>query len=115
MQICIYSCIFGIIPGIIYDIFKIFRLIFNIKKLGLFILDIVYFIICAVLVFLFILTINLGYIRFFILNFIAAGWLIYRLTVSRIVFNFVYKILKFLKHKIKFPKINLCFLNKKCR
>ncbi|MDR1364705.1 MAG: spore cortex biosynthesis protein YabQ [Oscillospiraceae bacterium] len=76
---CFFYLVLGSCFGIIYDVIKIFRLIFVIKKKGTIILDIIYFIVCSIFVFQLILLTNFGNIRFFILLIILVGYFVYRL------------------------------------
>lgn len=108
-----YSILFGTVLGVIYDMFRIPRLIGKADKkivkgkqkaascrIGeglLFFQDVLYFFICGILTFLFVLVINRGEIRFFIVTGEIIGWSVYNITLGRItliVFNSVYSVLK---------------------
>ncbi len=84
------SCLLGIILGLIYDIFGIFRIAFRHKPHFMFLHDILYLIFTAILTFLFILYVNLGEVRLYILFGEAAGILCYYVTFSRIVNKLVF-------------------------
>jgi hypothetical protein len=95
IEICFFSSAAGIFLGLIYSIFKILRLSFKLKKIGTFILDILYSLLCAISVFLLILFLNNGNIRYFILNIIAVSYIIYHMTIGRLILLFFYRISEF--------------------
>lgn len=87
LEIFIYSFLFGAVLGIIYDIFRIIRLFFKSRFWNVFIQDIIYFFFSGVSTFLFILFINSGEIRFYILAGEAIGFIIYYLTLGNIIYS----------------------------
>lgn len=99
LYIFIYSCLFGAFLGIIYDLFRLFRVLFLCKFWFVFIQDIFYFLISGIGTFLFILYFNFGEIRFYILLGEAIGWMIYYLTLGYIFYRYSSKIAKFMKMK----------------
>lgn len=116
-QILFYSILFGMLLGMIYDFFRIIRLVHSTKQKLLFFQDIVYFLICGFLTFLFLLVVNYGQSRFFIIAGELIGWCIYNLTVGKvtyIIFKFMFgvckKILQYIKSvflKILSPIFNI--------
>ncbi len=82
------SCLLGIALGFIYDLFRIVRMIINPKFVGIFIQDVIYFILSGVITFLFVLSLNNGESRFYILAGEGIGWITYHVTVG----NFIYKL-----------------------
>ncbi len=67
----------GFFLGIIYDILRTVRLSFTRSKAAIFIFDILYFLIFGLFTFLFILAVNKGEIRFYLLFGEALGAVIY--------------------------------------
>jgi len=98
--ICGYFFVLGTFLGIIYDVFKIYRLIFASKNFLIFLLDVFYFLICSICVFVLSLVVNMGCIRYFIIQSAVIGFVSYKLTIGKL-FNFIFiKILKFFNHLI---------------
>lgn len=98
LQIFWYSCFFGIILGIVYDIFRIIRMFFTCKIWNIFIQDILYFLIAGILSFIFILSVNFGEVRFYILAGEAMGWIVYYLTLGEVMNKISYKISRSIKN-----------------
>ena len=90
MQLIIFgsSCALGVALGFIYDLFRIARMIINPKNIGIFIQDVVYFILSGLITFIFVLCFNSGEARFYILAGEGIGWIIYHITIG----DFIYKI-----------------------
>ena len=88
VQIFLYSLVLGLILGIIYDIFRIFRLTFNVKKWGIFFQDILYFITISLVSFSFIIIFNKGEVRYYIIIGQLIGGVIYYISLGRIVYKY---------------------------
>lgn len=91
------SLLFGGIMGALYDVFRIIRLFFRCKFWNIFIQDVIYFFILGVSTFLFILFINSGEIRFYILAGEIIGWIIYYITLGSLIYNTFNKFSKIIK------------------
>ena len=95
----------GVFLGAYYDIFRIFRSVFQSESRAVFFQDLFYMLSAAFVTFLLVLGVNYGEIRFYILAGEMIGWCIYYLTVGMVtirVFQFVSKILhKLLINPIK--------------
>ncbi len=85
--IFIFSCILGVVLGIIYDCFRIARMIINPRNIFIFFQDIVYFLLSALITFLFVLMFNDGESRFYILAGEGIGWIVYHLTFGEVVYR----------------------------
>ncbi len=110
IQIFLYSCILGIILGLIYDCFKILRLITNLNKKYLIFLDIIFMSISAIITFIFLLALNFGQIRLHLILGELLGFITYKLTLSKliislskIIINFITTIANFIKQKLLKP------------
>lgn len=82
-----YSCLLGMGLGVLYDLFRIFRMMINPHYIGIFIQDVVYFIISGIITFLFVLGLNRGEARFYILAGEGLGWIGYHLTIGEIIYR----------------------------
>lgn len=91
LQIFEISLLFGAALGAFYDLFRIIRIFFKCKFWDVFIQDIIYFFVSAVSTFLFILFINSGEIRFYILAAEIMGWILYYITLGNLIYNIFYR------------------------
>lgn len=123
--IILYSLLFGVGIGIIYEFFRFLRVFFTfsaqkrtnkhifLKNIGIFfqiILDLLFSIVYTILVVIFIYGANDGKIRYYLLLFAVIGFALYYFTVGRLISaaeNFlaslVYKVLSALFRLIKKP------------
>lgn len=96
-KVFLLSVGFGFIVGLLYDFFKVFRTVVLRSKKGIFIQDILFFLIIAVITFLFLLSINGGRFRFYIFVALAVGFAVYFFTFSSFFFGFSLKFLEKIK------------------
>ncbi|WP_207207941.1 spore cortex biosynthesis protein YabQ [Xylanivirga thermophila] len=84
----------GIIMGVIYDFFRAIRYRAKPNRIVTGIMDLIFWLIVAVLAFMVFYYTNYGQIRFF--NFIgmALGWLLYTITLSPWILKFIISIFK---------------------
>lgn len=94
-QIFLYSCIFGLVLGTYYDIFRILKILKFIKKKMYFILDIIFMVTAGIFTFLFLVAVNYGELRIYVLAGEAIGFCLYNFTVSKVIINIIKYILKF--------------------
>lgn len=100
-----YSCLCGVMLGILYDIFRLIRLMSSKSKWNIFVGDIIYFALSGFCTFLFILAVNYGEIRFYIFAGEVIGWSLYHITFGELVYKFSSIIIEFLsKIYLKFTK-----------
>lgn len=76
-RIFILSIGFGFLLGILYDIFRTVRIIISDSNGFVLFSDLLYFLVCTFLNFCYILTVDYGRIRFYIVMAEILGWLIY--------------------------------------
>lgn len=50
----------GFLLGIVYDLFRVVRMAFTMRRVGVFIQDVLFFLTCAAATFLFLLAVNQG-------------------------------------------------------
>ncbi|BED91735.1 MAG: spore cortex biosynthesis protein YabQ [Candidatus Improbicoccus pseudotrichonymphae] len=101
IYILLFSLLTGLVLSVLYVAFKVIKLFFERNNLVILIFDILYFLISSIITFVFVLIINNGHIRFYIISVILIGWLINHLTLGKIIFDFSKKIVNRLK-KLKF-------------
>lgn len=105
LQGFVISIVTGLLLGAYYDIFRIFRTVFQSESRAVFFQDLFYMLSAAFITFLLSLGVNYGEVRFYILAGEMIGWCLYYLTVGMVtirVFQFVSKILhKFLINPIR--------------
>ncbi len=90
------SLLMGASLGILYDVFKVLRLIGLNGAVIVFFEDILFFTISTVTVFSFYMQVTDGKFRVYPLVFAAVGFAVYFLTVEKIIFFVIKKIYKFL-------------------
>ena len=110
----VYSLALGVVLGIMYDVFRIIRMIINSKYIAIFIQDVLYFILGGVITFLFVLGVNSGNSRFYILAGEGIGWIVYHITLGELIYKCSNKIVTKLKDKIKAIKCKICKKSSKC-
>lgn len=110
----LYAFVFGAAVGLLYDFFRIFRLAFGGKSAAIFIEDMIFWLICAIIAFLFFMRFNGGQVRLYCFPGFAAGACAYFLTISRFFMRFsrffinkLKKMIKFILHLIGKPIIIL--------
>ncbi len=109
-MIFLFSCFLGIVLGLLYDAFRLVRMIINRHNIFIFIQDIIYFLLSAFITFLFVLIFNDGESRFYILAGEGIGWIVYHLTFGEFIYKCSEKIVKVSKlhiHKIVLKSKNV--------
>lgn len=101
-RLFLLSCGMGFLLGVVYEFFRLLRIMFSVRKRFVFIFDIAYCLLATFLGFVFILTANRGNVRWYIIFGIAAGWIIYYFALggvavrfSRFITGIIKKILTF--------------------
>ena len=80
--------------GVLYDFFRVFRLIRKSGKLAIFFQDIVFFVLSAGGTFVLMLARSMGEMRFYIIAGEILGFLIYFLTVGELVVRFTRRVVE---------------------
>lgn len=96
------SCAIGMLLGLLYDVFRISRVAVNTAAGVVLVEDVVYFLICAVVTFLFLLSANDGSVRFFLFLGEALGWILYYFTIGSLVMNVSRTIIAAVKAILRF-------------
>lgn len=91
----------GFIMGIFYDVFRIIRLCISSKKFVIVIFDLLYCILFCFSFFIFLLTVNEGQFRFYLLLGTGVGFSVYYFSLGAIIFSFSKILTDFIKKWIK--------------
>lgn len=94
-QCFIFSIIAGIMTGLLFDIYKIIRGYGNINKFISFFEDLLFWILAAIIVFIFLIITDYIYIGVYVYMLIAIGICIYIKLFSTEIVKILIKILKF--------------------
>ncbi len=110
----------GFILGFLMEPLRIYRLMVHPSTVAVFFQDILYWFFCAVCSFVFILTVNSGQLRIFLVLGIVIGMTVYFLTigalimkVSKAIISFLRRGLRFLNRKITYPAVKVYEKTKK--
>ena len=76
-ELFLLSLGFGFLLGILYDVFRTLRMMIGSSDKLIFAADLLYFLICGVLSFFFLLVTDEGRLRFYTVLGEALGWMIY--------------------------------------
>lgn len=101
LLVFVYSLALGLILGVAYDFFRIVRMVINSKNIAVFLQDVLYFIVSGLITFFFVLGVNSGNSRFYILAGEAVGWILYHITLGEVVYRCSGKLVKWAKLKVK--------------
>ena len=96
-EIFFYSLGFGFLLGILYDIFRLVRLIVSRSKGVILFMDLLYFAVCSLLVFCFILAADSGKVRLYTVAGEVIGWLIYYFSFGTVAIRFSNAVVSFFK------------------
>ena len=88
---------FGFLLGILYDIFRTVRLVISDSKGFVIFMDLLYFAFCTFLNFCYLLTIDYGKIRFYIVFAELLGWLIYYFSFGAVAIRLSSAITTFIR------------------
>lgn len=120
----LFSVVLGLILGLFFDVFKLTNVIFSPTPKRIFIKDIIYFVLSAIITFIFILIVNMGEIRIYIISGEIIGWLMYRLTFGNVIYKILLTVTVFIKKVLirvkkyiisKLPKKQIIKLIKKLK
>lgn len=91
----------GFLMGIFYDVFRIIRLCISSKKIAVLIFDLLYSVLFCFVFFIFLLTVNEGQFRFYLLLGSAVGFSVYYFSLGVIIFCFTSFLTESIKKWIK--------------
>ncbi len=99
-----FSLIAGIITGILFDSYRLIRGFSSVNRLITFIEDTLFWILTAVVVFIFLLYTNYAYIGMYVYMCIAIGIYLYIKLLSNIFIKSQHKLLRFLGKLFRITK-----------
>ncbi len=113
----LYSLILGAALGVVYDVFRVLRLVGFKAKIIVFFQDVLFFAIATLSLFSFYMQFTDGKFRIYVFLFVVLGFVLYFLTVGRLLFFaikkiyfFITSIFKWIYKKIVFPIFRTLFL-----
>ena len=98
----LFSCVVGGLLGGFYDVFRIIRIAFKSKWLSVFFQDLIFCIFSAFSIILLVFHTNSGTVRWFSLLGCFICFILYHLTIGRIVIFMAEKIINFIKKVLGF-------------
>lgn len=105
-RILLFSLLAGIITGLLFDLYRVFRG-FNNSKVLTVIEDMLFWVLCALLVFVFLLYTNYAFVGVYVYLYIALGVYLYLRFFSKYFLKIQYKLLSSLA---KFFRVIFHFL-----
>ena len=95
VKLIIFSLLSGIITGVFFDIYRLIRGFENPNKVLTIIQDLLFWILTSIVVFIFLMYTNEGYINFYVYVCLIIGVYLYLKLLSRVFIKVQYKLLKF--------------------
>ena len=109
LNVLIYSIIAGMITGVLFDIYRMIRVVKNPKIILSFFCDIMFWVFSAFVIFSFLLYTNYAFMEIYIFLYIALGTYIYLKLLSRFFTYINYKIIKTLGVIVRILKNNITY------
>ena len=105
-----YAVAMGLVFGVIYDVFRLFRVFTKGRTAAVFIEDILFWTVCAFICYSFMLIFTHGTVRIYVVLAAMSGFYVYQKTVGKLtalLFRCLYKPVFLLKKSLKriFAKI----------
>lgn len=94
--IFLFSMLLGAFLSLVFDGFRISNAVLKVNLKRIFFEDVIYFILSAIITFTYILVVNSGEIRVYIIFGEVLGWIIYRFTIGKFIYKFILTVVKFL-------------------
>lgn len=95
IKLIIFGLLSGIITGVFFDIYRLIRGFGNPNKFLTIIQDLLFWTLTAIVVFVFLMYTNEGYINFYVYVCLIIGVYLYLRLLSRVFIKWQYKFLKF--------------------
>lgn len=93
--IFLFSMLLGAFLSLVFDGFRISNAVLKVNLKRIFFEDVIYFILSAIITFTYILVVNSGEIRVYIILGEALGWIIYRFTIGKFVYKIILTVVTF--------------------
>lgn len=95
MRLIAFSLLAGVITGVFFDIYRLIRGFENPNKLLTVIQDLLFWVLTSIVVFVFLMYTNEGYVNFYVYVCLIVGVYLYLRQLSKGFINVQYKLLKF--------------------
>ena len=95
LKLIIFSILSGIITGVFFDIYRLIRGFQNPNKILTIIQDLLFWALTSIVVFIFLMYTNEGYINFYVYLCLIIGVYLYLKLLSKVFIRVQYKSLKF--------------------
>ena len=95
VQLIIFGLLSGIITGLLFDVYRLIRGFENPNKILTIIQDLLFWTLTSIVVFVFLMYTNEGYINFYVYVCLIIGAYLYLKLFSRVFIKLQYKLLKF--------------------
>ena len=95
-----YAALFGVALGMFYDLFRILRLLMRSKAAAVFVQDLLFFSITALLMSIFVFTFHSGWLRLYIFVCAAAGAALWYMTFGRVFYRLWRRVADKIRHDI---------------
>ena len=95
VKLIIFSLLSGIITGVFFDIYRLIRGFKNPNKIITIIQDLLFWTLTSIVVFMFLMYTNEGYINFYVYVCLIIGVYLYLKLISNMFIKLQYRLLKF--------------------
>ena len=95
VMIFLFSAVLGAVLSLLFDFFRVCNALLKVNLKRIFFEDVLYFVLSAVITFLYMLVTNMGEIRFYIIWGEVLGWIIYRITIGKLIYKNTLIVVKF--------------------
>jgi spore cortex biosynthesis protein YabQ len=95
VKLLIFSLLAGMLTGIFFDVYRLIRGFENPNKILTIIQDLLFWTLTSIVVFIFLMYTNEGYINFYVYVCLIIGVYLYIKLLSRVFIKVQYKLLKF--------------------
>lgn len=106
-NLLLFSLLAGVLTGVLFDLYRVFRGLENPNVVLTFIEDTMFWILTGIIVFIFLLRTNHAYMREYVYVTIALGIILYMVTLSRHFIKVQYKVIRAIS---KFFRVTLNFV-----
>lgn len=106
-NLLVFSILAGVITGVLFDLYRVFRGLECPNRVITFIEDTLFWILTGIIVFIFLLSTNYAYMREYVYIAIAVGILLYMAFISKYFIKVQYKIIRIVT---KFTRVIFNFL-----
>ena len=95
VKLIVFGLLSGIITGLLFDIYRLIRGFENPNKVLTVIQDLLFWVLTSIVIFVFLMYTNEGYINFYVYVCLIIGAYLYLKLLSRVFIKLQYKFLKF--------------------